>query len=166
MERLPGKKNPASLLWSWLDTHVQAIAHPSRGMKLTQPRQQRYACAAPKTFVVPFSFQSSFTQQASFFSPGPCFHFTANTIWFGFHDIPAQRRSHSAGAPARRRRHRRIHYTESKRIGTPPLRAHASPKNNKSLIKCLKRPIHHMHSGALGSILFVYFSVKEAANVG
>ena len=89
MERLPGeKKIPASLLWNWLDTHVQAIAHPSRGMKLTQPRQQRYACAAPKTFVVPFSFQSSFTQQASFFSPGPCFHFTANTIWFGFHNIP------------------------------------------------------------------------------
>ena len=115
MERLPGKKEiPAPLLWSWLDTHVQAIAHPSRGMKLTQPRQQRYACAAPKTFVVPFSFQSSFTQQASFFSPGPCFHFTANTIWFGFHDIPAQRRSHSAGVPARRRR-TRIPYTESKR---------------------------------------------------
>lgn len=109
------KKIPASLLWSWLDTHVQAIAHPSRGMKLTQPRQQRYACAAPKTFVVPFSFQSSFTQQASFFSPGPCFHFTANTIWFGFYDIPAQRRSHSAVAPGRRRcRRRRIPYTESK----------------------------------------------------
>ena len=108
------KEIPTPLLWSWLDTHVQAIAHPSRGMKLTQPRQQRYACAAPKTFVVPFSFQSSFTQQASFFSPGPCFHFTANTIWFGFHDIPAQRRSHSAGTPAWRRS-RRIPYAESKR---------------------------------------------------
>ena len=161
MERLPGKKEiPAPLLWSWLDTHVQAIAHPSRGMKLTQPRQQRYACAAPKTFVVPFSFQSSFTQQASFFSPGPCFHFTANTIWFGFHDIPAQRRSHSAGVPARRRR-TRIPYTKSKRRrAAAPVRADASPKNNKSLINCLKRPIHHMHSGALGSFFFfVYFSV-------
>ena len=140
--------------------YPRASYSPSiKGDEIDSASSAALRLCSPKNFCSPIFFPKLFYPTSFFFSPGPCFHFTANTIWFGFHDIPAQRLSHSAGALARRR-HTRLYYTESKRRHAGARGAHASPKNNKSLINCLKRPIPHMHSVGTGLIFFhLFFSV-------
>lgn len=83
--------------------YPRASYSPSiKGDEIDSASSAALRLCSPKNFCSPIFFPKLFYPTSFFFSPGPCFHFTANTIWFGFHDIPAQRLSHSAGAPARR----------------------------------------------------------------